>query len=67
MEIGQRIRANKMCESGFYIKAEGAITGIKNGFILFNADRVMDKWSKKWKDHPTSCATSVKVENAVLI
>ena len=65
LQIGQRVHAVKMAPDSFYLQVRGTLTGIRNGFAQIEATEVMDRGSKKWKEHPTSCATSAKVENVV--
>lgn len=67
INIGDRIRAIRMADDSFYLQAEGIVTDIKNGFVQFQADYVKDRYSKEWKKHPTSCATSARIENVVKI
>lgn len=67
MKIGDMARAEVMAADSFYKKVEGVISNIKNGWVHIQATRVISKWSKEWEDHPTSCATSAKIENVVVV
>lgn len=67
IKTGDRILAKKMADDSFYLQAEGIVTEIRNGFVKFQADYVKDRYSKEWKKHPSSCATSTRVENAAKI
>lgn len=64
-EIGQQVHATKMASDSFYLEVKGTVTGIRNGYVQINATEVKDRWSKKWKQHPTACATACKIEYAV--
>ena len=66
-QIGQMVHATKMGSDSFYLEVKGCVTGIKNGFVEIQATEVKDRWTKKWEPHPTSCGTSCKIENAILI
>lgn len=64
--IGQTIEATVTAPSSFYKRVIGEIVEIKsNGFIQIQATKVISKYSDSWKDHPTSCGMSVKIENVV--
>ena len=67
MKIGDRIHAKTMARDSFYKQAKGVVTKIENGFVMFNADEFMDKWSTRFERHPGYCATSCRNENAVVI
>lgn len=59
IEKGKRVRINKMASDSFYKKVEGIVTDIRHGFVHVLADRVIDRWSSDWEDHPGSgCGTS---------
>lgn len=63
--IGQEVIAIKMASDSFYKQVRGVVTGVRNGFVQIQATKVISKWSNEWDDHPTSCATSARLENVV--
>ncbi len=65
--IGQEVIATQMASDSFYRQVRGIVTAIRNGFVHINATRVISKWSKTWEQHPTSCATSAKIENVIAV
>lgn len=66
-KIGQNIIANKMASDSFYKKVIGTVTSVRNGFVQIDATIVMSKWENEFKKHPTSCATSAKIEDCLEI
>ena len=65
IQIGSRVKAVKMAEDSFYRQVIGTVTGIRNGFVQIDATEVMTKWDRHFEQHPTSCATSARIENVV--
>ena len=66
VKIGNRVTARVNSPTSFYVEVEGEVTGFNphdNSWIEISATRVKDKWSRKWKDHPTSCAMAVRSFN----
>ena len=64
-QIGQKVMAVKMAADSNYLQVVGTVTEIRSGFAQINATEVLDRFSKKWKQHPTSCGCSAKIENVV--
>lgn len=52
---GTKIHATIRSNDSHYLEVRGTVTGERNGRILIEATEVMDKWSRQWKAHPTSC------------
>jgi len=67
MNSGQIIHATQMPQDSFYLQAKGVVISVKGDRVQFQATEVMDKYSKKWSQHPTSCATSCKLIHAQII
>jgi hypothetical protein len=65
--IGQEVIATKMASDSFYKQVRGTVTGIRNGFVEIKATKVISKWDDSWEDHPSSCATSAKIENVASV
>jgi hypothetical protein len=63
--IGDTVETVRMSEDSFYKQVRGTVTAIRNGRASIDASRVIDRWSTDWATHPTSCATSAKLENIV--
>jgi hypothetical protein len=66
-KVGQPVQANQMARDSFYKKVRGTVTSIRNGYVQISATEVIDKWSKAWEKHPTSCATAAKIEHVEAI
>jgi len=64
--LGKTVECHNMPESSFYDAVAGTVVGVANGWATVNATRVMSKWDILWKDHPTSCTTSVPVADLEL-
>ena len=64
---GDFIHATQMPSDSTYLEAKGNVTSVRNGYVHFQATKVRDRFSKKWADHPTSCATACKIEHATII
>ncbi|MDZ7721658.1 MAG: hypothetical protein U5R06_02230 [candidate division KSB1 bacterium] len=58
MKPGDKILVFKLPADSHYLAVVGTITDIQGDRIWLQATRVKDRWSKKWKVHPTSCAMS---------
>lgn len=67
LKIGQRVEITKMAKDSFYVRVRGEVTEVRNGFISVVADEVMDRWSRTWEKHPSSCRTGGRKENVVAI
>jgi hypothetical protein len=67
IKVGSKIRAKVTSSSSFYLEVEGNVTAINGARISIQATMVKDRYSKEWKQHPTSCAMNVREENATLI
>tara|TARA_R110000822_G_scaffold149775_2_gene288842 strand:+ start:422 stop:634 length:213 start_codon:yes stop_codon:yes gene_type:complete len=67
MKIGDKVESIKMEQDSFYKAVKGTITDIRNGFAVIDATQVIDKWSKDWANHPSSCSTSARLEDLKLI
>lgn len=66
--LGKRVEANITVNDSFYKSVRGIVTRVQaNGWVNIQADEVIDKWSETWEMHPTTCATSAKIENTKLI
>jgi len=65
IEIGSKVKAVRMAQDSFYKQVIGTVTDIRNGYVHIRATQVMDKWSKRFEAHPTSCATSAKIADVV--
>lgn len=66
-KTGQKVKATKMESDSFYKQVIGTVQTVKNGFVEIKATEVMDKWSNKFKKHPTSCVTATRIENVQAI
>lgn len=64
-QVGQEVIATRMAPDSFYRQVRGTVTAIRNGFVCINATQVISKWGKTWEKHPTSCATSAKIEHVI--
>lgn len=58
MNTGTKVHATIKSSDSFYAEVRGTVTGERNGRVLIEATEVMDKWSRVWKAHPTSCRMS---------
>jgi hypothetical protein len=65
-EIGQLVEARITASDSFYKMVRGTVKRSKSGWVDIDATQVIDRWSKVWYDHPTSCAISAKIENVSL-
>ena len=67
MKIGNQAQSIQMPKDSFYKAVRGTIKDIKNGWATIEATQIVDKWSSSWEKHPSSCLTSVKLENLEVI
>ena len=67
MKLGDKIHAKKMPKDSFYKEVKGVVIEVSNGFVKIRASQIMDKWSKAWESHPTSCMTNAKIEDCLII
>ncbi len=67
IEIGTRVHATRMANDSFYKQVIGTLVEIKNGFAVIKADRVMDKCSTAFEAHPSTCTTSARVDDVVVV
>jgi hypothetical protein len=55
MQIGTQVKATIRSTDSFYKAVIGELVEVKNGWAKVRATQVMDKWSKSFEQHPTSC------------
>jgi hypothetical protein len=65
INVGDTVETIRMSGDSFYKHVRGTVTAIRNGWASIDATQVIDKWSTDWAAHPTSCATSAKLDNIV--
>ncbi len=65
IQVKQVVIVNQMPVDSHYLKVEGVVAGVKNGFIQIDTSRVMDRWSKLWSNH--KCSTASRVEWAEVV
>ena len=63
MKIGNQVQSVQMPKDSFYKAVRGTIKDIRNGWATVEATQVIDKWSTSWENHPSSCLTSVQLDN----
>lgn len=67
IEVGAKVKAIRMSQDSFYKQVIGTVKYVRNGFVGIDATLVMSRWDNKFEPHPTSCATSAKIQDVVLL
>ena len=65
--VGTKVKATRMGQDSFYKQVIGTVKYVRNGFVGIDATLVMSRWSKTFEPHPTSCATSARIEDVVVV
>ena len=65
--VNQYIEAKITAEDSYYSKVKGSIEEIEynKGRVLIQAKKVVSKFSNEWREHPTSCAIYVRIDNII--